>query len=152
MRHELNVDMLVVQLDAEKDKCFEHWRQRPLMRYLVGMDELVMASVKKLSENETTERGYLRDLIGGELYHFVSIGPPSISHYLTAMTIMLIFTFAISMLLRYSHDQIFVFIVDLFQMFELNQPLIFPIAPLLTVILALVGKIQMHIALIPMIV
>nr|CAD2202396.1 unnamed protein product [Meloidogyne enterolobii] len=52
---------------------------------------------------------------------------------------MLIFTFAISMLLRFSHDQIFVFIVDLFQMFEQNQPLIFPIAPLLTVILALVG-------------
>lgn len=45
------------------------------------------------------------------------------------------------MLLRFSHHQIFLFIVDLLQMFELNQPLIFPVAPLLTVILALVGKL-----------
>lgn len=43
------------------------------------------------------------------------------------------------MLLRFSHHQIFLFIVDLLHMFELNQPLIFPVAPLLTVILALVG-------------
>lgn len=43
------------------------------------------------------------------------------------------------MLLRFSHHQIFLFIVDLLRMFELNQPLVFPIAPLLTVILALVG-------------
>lgn len=50
-------------------------------------------------------------------------------------------TFAISMLLRFSHDQIFVFIVELFQMFEQNQPLMFPLAPLLTVILALVGRV-----------
>ncbi|VDO81001.1 unnamed protein product [Onchocerca flexuosa] len=43
------------------------------------------------------------------------------------------------MLLRFSHHQIFLFIVDLLQMFELNQALVFPAAPLLTVILALVG-------------
>ncbi|VDM84241.1 unnamed protein product [Strongylus vulgaris] len=43
------------------------------------------------------------------------------------------------MLLRFSHHQIFLFIVDLLHMFELNQPLVFPAAPLLTVILALVG-------------
>lgn len=49
-------------------------------------------------------------------------------------------TFAISMLLRFSHHQIFLFIVDLLQMFELNQALVFPAAPLLTVILALVGR------------
>lgn len=45
------------------------------------------------------------------------------------------------MLLRFSHHQIFLFIVDLLHMFELNQPLVFPAAPLLTVILALVGKL-----------
>lgn len=138
MRQSLNVETLVVQLDAEKDACFRHWRQQPLMRYLIGLDELVMVAVKQLSENET-ERGYLRDFVGGELYHFITVGQHSTSHYFTALLVMLIFTFAISMLLRFSHDQIFVFIVDLFQMFEQNQPLIFPIAPLLTVILALVG-------------
>lgn len=44
------------------------------------------------------------------------------------------------MLLRFSHHQIFLFIMDLLQMLELNQ-LVFPVAPLLTVILALVGKL-----------
>ncbi|XP_036347519.1 membralin-like [Rhagoletis pomonella] len=43
------------------------------------------------------------------------------------------------MLLRFSHHQIFVFIVDLLQMLEFNVTARFPIAPLLTVILALVG-------------
>lgn len=67
------------------------------------------------------------------------------------------------MLLRFSHHQIFVFIgkfivlvsmcwlcsyvftfaVDLLQMLEFNVTARFPIAPLLTVILALVGK-QTH--------
>jgi hypothetical protein len=49
-------------------------------------------------------------------------------------------TFATSMLLRFSHHQIFMFIVDLLQMFELNVSIAFPAAPLLTVILALVGE------------
>jgi hypothetical protein len=41
--------------------------------------------------------------------------------------------------LRYSHHQIFLFIVDLLQMIELNISMAFPAAPLLTVILALIG-------------
>lgn len=44
------------------------------------------------------------------------------------------------MLLRYSQHQIFVFIVELLQMLELNTTISFPAAPLLTVILALVGN------------
>ncbi|XP_014908031.1 uncharacterized protein tmem259 [Poecilia latipinna] len=48
-------------------------------------------------------------------------------------------TLSVSMLLRYSHHQIFVFIVDLLQMLEMNMTIAFPAAPLLTVILALVG-------------
>ena len=61
------------------------------------------------------------------------------------------------MLLRYSHFQIFLFIgqltivsltrkrsrsfsVDLLRMIEHNAPIVFPAAPLLTVILALIGE------------
>merc|ERR1719411_707184 len=51
----------------------------------------------------------------------------------------MVFTISISMLLRYSQHQIFVFIVDLLQMLEFNTNITFPAAPLLTVILALVG-------------
>ena len=48
------------------------------------------------------------------------------------------------MLLRFSHHQIFLFIVELLQMFEMNQALVFPAAPLLTVILALVGEFYLY--------
>ena len=44
------------------------------------------------------------------------------------------------MLLRYSQHQIFVFIVELLQMLEYNTAISFPAAPLLTVVLALVGN------------
>lgn len=119
---------------------------------MIGVDDLIMSSLRSLTENDTEKGldvgrksnslenflGYLRDLITGEHYHFVTTSVSKAS-YFSALLIMMIFTFAISMLLRFSHHQIFLFIVDLLQMFELNEPLVFPIAPLLTVILALVG-------------
>ena len=61
------------------------------------------------------------------------------SSYVAALLIMILFTISISILLRYSHHQIFLFIVDLLQMIELNISMAFPAAPLLTVILALIG-------------
>jgi hypothetical protein len=62
--------------------------------------------------------------------------------YLAAAFIMLVFTLSISMLLRYSHHQVFIFVAELMHMLESNIHLTyntFPAAPLLTVILALVG-------------
>uniref|UniRef100_A0A0M3IGE9 Conserved plasma membrane protein n=1 Tax=Ascaris lumbricoides TaxID=6252 RepID=A0A0M3IGE9_ASCLU len=136
-RLEHNIPFHLVRLDPEKDLCFGDWLSRGMMKYLIGYEDVLMASVKALAENET-DKGYLRDMITGEHYRFVTMGSAKTS-YLTALFVMLIFTFAISMLLRFSHHQIFLFIVDLLQMFELNQALVFPAAPLLTVILALVG-------------
>lgn len=134
--------------------------------------------------------------MSGEHYRFVSMWMARTS-YLAAFVIMVIFvsaaggaggrraggevaapgltlhclqTLSVSMLLRYSHHQIFVFIgefprwpppppptpppgaspglparhplpaVDLLQMLEMNMAIAFPAAPLLTVILALVGE------------
>jgi hypothetical protein len=77
-------------------------------------------------------------VVSGEHYRFVSMWMARTS-YLAAFVIMVIFTLSVSMLLRYSHHQIFVFIVDLLQMLEMNMAIAFPAAPLLTVILALVG-------------
>nr|XP_033477057.1 membralin [Epinephelus lanceolatus] len=82
--------------------------------------------------------GFLRNVVSGEHYRFVSMWMARTS-YLAAFVIMVIFTLSVSMLLRYSHHQIFVFIVDLLQMLEMNMTIAFPAAPLLTVILALVG-------------
>lgn len=80
-----------------------------------------------------------RNVVTGEHYRFVSMWMGG-SNYLAAAFVMIVFTLSVSMLLRYSHHQIFLFIVDLLQMLEMNVAITFPAAPMLTVILALVGE------------
>ena len=93
-----------------------------------------MSSIKSLAEKEDN-KGYLRNVVTGAQYHFVSRWASSTS-YVAAAVVMIIFTVSISMLLRcfatfspsfsagtnskwpsfrYSQHQIFVFIVDLLQ-------------------------------------
>ncbi|PIK44690.1 putative membralin [Apostichopus japonicus] len=136
-REKLKIPVMVVQLDPNKDECFGDMLSRFLLEEFLGYDDILMSSVKSLAEQEDN-KGYLRNVVTGEHYRFVSMWMAR-SSYIAAGFIMLIFTISISMLLRYSHHQIFVFIVDLLQMLEMNTTVAFPAAPLLTVILALVG-------------
>ncbi|XP_065080709.1 membralin [Ochlerotatus camptorhynchus] len=137
-RQRLNIPVHVVTLDPDKDRCFGDSFSRFILKEFLGYDDILMASVKVLAEQEDN-KGYLRNVITGEHYRFVSMWLMSRSSYFAPFFIMILFTISISMLLRYSHHQIFVFIVDLLQMLEFNIPVRFPAAPLLTVILALVG-------------
>ncbi|KAH8327229.1 hypothetical protein KR074_007527 [Drosophila pseudoananassae] len=137
-RKRLKIPVLTVQLDPNTNKCFGDKLTRYLLKRLLGYDDLLMASVRSIAEQEEN-KGYLRNVITGEHYRFVSMWWAAWSSYPAAFCVMLLFTFSVSMLLRYSHHQIFVFIVDLLQMLEYNVSARFPIAPLLTVILALVG-------------
>ncbi|XP_055371694.1 homeobox protein 2 [Condylostylus longicornis] len=137
-RKKLNIPVLKVVLDPSKDKCFGDSLSRYLLREFLGYDDLLMASVRVIAEQEDN-KGYLRNVVTGEHYRFVSMWWAAWSSYPTAFCVMILFTVSISMLLRYSHHQIFVFIVDLLQMLEFNISARFPFAPLLTVILALVG-------------
>ncbi|XP_002740177.1 membralin-like [Saccoglossus kowalevskii] len=136
-RERLGIPVMVVQLDPTKDECFGDTFSRFLLEEFLGYDDILMSSVKSLAEHEDN-KGYLRNVISGEHYRFVSMWMAR-SSYIAAAFIMFVFTISISMLLRYSHHQIFVFIVDLLQMLEMNVTIAFPAAPLLTVILALVG-------------
>ncbi|VDD95266.1 unnamed protein product [Enterobius vermicularis] len=136
-RAEHKIPFMRVRIDPDTDECFGDAFHRFLMRYFLGFEDALMSSVKSLAGNEV-EKGFLKDLMNGELYRFVPSGHSRIS-YLYAFFVMLIFTFAISMLLRFSHYQIFVFIVDLLQIFDQNSIMEFPAAPLLTVIMALFG-------------
>ncbi|VTJ68855.1 Hypothetical predicted protein [Marmota monax] len=151
--------------DPTRDQCFGDRFSRLLLDEFLGYDDILMSSVKGLAENEEN-KGFLRNVVSGEHYRFVSMWMARTS-YLAAFVIMVIFTLSVSMLLRYSHHQIFVFIgesqpatgggagsppgphgwpphpvpaVDLLQMLEMNMAIAFPAAPLLTVILALVGE------------
>ncbi|XP_034835046.1 membralin [Maniola hyperantus] len=136
-RLRLKIPVKIVTLDPQKDECFGDTFSRFVLDEFLGYDDLLMASIKGLAEQEDN-KGYLRNVITGEHYRFVSMLTAR-SSYIAAFFIMLVFTVSISMLLRYAHHQIFVFIVDLLQMLEFNVTVSFPAAPLLTVILALVG-------------
>ncbi|XP_063626623.1 membralin [Cydia splendana] len=136
-RLRLKIPVKIVTLDPSKDECFGDPFSRFVLDEFLGYDDLLMASIKSLAEQEDN-KGYLRNVITGEHYRFVSMLTAR-SSYIAAFFIMLVFTVSISMLLRYAHHQIFVFIVDLLQMLEFNVTVSFPAAPLLTVILALVG-------------
>lgn len=136
-RSRLKIPVMVVHLDPEKEKCFGDALSRLLLKEFLGYDDVLMSSIKRIAEFEDN-KGYLRNLITGEHYRFVSTWMAR-SSYIVAFVLMFTFTISISMLLRYCHHQIFVFIVNLLQMMDLNGVIAFPIAPLFTVILSLVG-------------
>ncbi|GAB6032779.1 hypothetical protein CHUAL_011641 [Chamberlinius hualienensis] len=136
-RQKLNITVKVVKLDPKTDSCFGDRLSRFFLDEFLGYDDVLMSSIKSLAEHEDN-KGYLRNVVTGEHFRFVNMWMARTS-YLPAAFIMIVFTLSISMLLRYSHQQIFVFIVDLLQMFEFNASISFPAAPLLTIILALVG-------------
>ncbi|XP_018056009.1 PREDICTED: membralin, partial [Atta colombica] len=136
-RQRLNIPVKIVTLDPLNDKCFGDSFSRLILDEFLGYDDLLMASIKTLAEHEDN-KGFLRNVVTGEHYRFVSMWMARTS-YLAAFFVMLVFTVSISMLLRYSHHQIFVFIVDLIQMLEFNLTVSLPAASLLTVVLALVG-------------
>ncbi|XP_044745946.1 membralin [Coccinella septempunctata] len=136
-RARLGIPVLIVTLDPNKDQCFGDSFSKMILNEFLGYDDVLMASIKALAEQENN-KGYMRNVVTGEHYRFVNMWMAR-SAYFAAFFIMIIFTVSVSMLLRYSHHQIFVFIVDLLQMLEFNVTVSFPAAPLLTVILALVG-------------
>ncbi|KAJ6636411.1 Membralin [Pseudolycoriella hygida] len=108
-RKKLNIPVQTVLLDPQKDSCFGDPLSRFILRQFLGYDDLLMASVKVLAEQEDN-KGFLRNVVTGEHYRFVSMWWFSRGSYPAAFFIMILFTVSISMLLRYSHHQIFVFI------------------------------------------
>jgi hypothetical protein len=136
-RDKLNITVMLVTLDPNRDACFGTGFNKFVLDEFLGYNELLMLSIKNLAEKEKN-KGFVRNAVTGEHFRFVSSWMAR-SSYVAALLIMILFTISISILLRYSHHQIFLFIVDLLQMIELNISMAFPAAPLLTVILALIG-------------
>nr|XP_039258292.1 membralin-like [Styela clava]XP_039258293.1 membralin-like [Styela clava] len=138
-RHKLGIPVLVVTLDPLRDSCFGEGMKRWMLDTFFGYDDLVMSSIKQLAEKDNKQGGgYLRNLVTGEHYKFITLW---VSHasYLLAFAVMLVFTLVVTMLLRYSYHQIFVFMVELLHILDTDATPVFPAAPMLTIILALVG-------------
>jgi len=124
---------MLVTLDPNRDECFGTGFNKFVLDEFLGYNEILMLSIKNIAEKEKN-KGFVRNAVTGEHFRFVSSWMAR-SSYVAALLIMILFTISISILLRYSHHQIFLFIVDLLQMIELNISMAFPAAPLLTVIL-----------------
>lgn len=61
-RERLKIPIQVVNLDPDKDKCFGDPLSRFILKEFLGYDDLLMASVKVLAEEENN-KGYLRYII-----------------------------------------------------------------------------------------
>lgn len=138
-RYKLGIPVLVVTLDPQRDECFGKGLKRWMLDTFFGYDDLIMGSIKRLAEQKHKEGGgYLRNLVTGEHFKFITLWVSQTSYFL-AFVVMLIFTLLVTMLLRYSYHQIFVFMVELLHVLDTDAPPVFPAAPMLTIILALVG-------------
>jgi hypothetical protein len=58
-RQKLNIPVKIVTLDPNKDSCFGDTFSRFILDEFLGYDDLLMASIKTLAEQEDN-KGYLR--------------------------------------------------------------------------------------------
>ncbi|GIZ04512.1 membralin [Caerostris extrusa] len=135
------VKVHTVILEPFKDQCFGNQFSRFLLKHVLGYSDILMGSLRYLVDqivaHDDPKKGYVRNVVTGEYYRF-SDKIMDWSSYVYAGVFMIAFTLAVSILLRYSHHQIFVFVVELMHIFEM-QSFHVPVAPLITIVLALVG-------------
>ncbi|RZC42705.1 membralin [Asbolus verrucosus] len=88
-RARLKIPVQIVTLDPGKDECFGDAFSRLVLDEFLGYDDLLMASIKTLAE-EQDNKGYLRNVVTGEHYRFVSMWMARTS-YFAAFFIMIVF-------------------------------------------------------------
>ena len=79
-------------LDPDKDQCFGDSVSRFLLEEFLGYDDILLSSIKHIAEMEDN-RGYVRNVVTGEHYRFISVWMAR-SSYFAAALIMLIFVSA----------------------------------------------------------
>ncbi|XP_055943807.1 membralin-like isoform X3 [Argiope bruennichi] len=150
-RHDLNITVVFVILDPEEDACFGGPFNIFLLDNFLGYDHFLLQSIKQMAEKKST-KGFVRNAVMEIEYIFINNWVNDRSFF-TAGFVMIVFTLTISALLRHSHHQIFVVVGYWMQhvisalerrsnIFDAVWPRNFiPTsgAPVLTVILALVG-------------
>lgn len=89
-RLRLKIPVHVIVLDPQKDECFGDAFSRFILSEFLGYDDLLMTSVKVLAEQEDN-KGYLRNVVTGEHYRFVSMWWMARGSYAAAFFIMILF-------------------------------------------------------------
>lgn len=89
-RERMHIPVLYVYLNPETDKCFGDNLSRFILEKFLGYDDLLMAALKTLAEKEDN-KGYLRNLVTGEHFRFISSWWVPRGSFLAAFFIMLLF-------------------------------------------------------------
>ncbi|KAF8563740.1 hypothetical protein P879_10110, partial [Paragonimus westermani] len=137
MRKRLNITVKLVVLDPAKDQCFGNFLSRFLMEEFLGYDDLLWGSIKHLAVSESV-KGHMTNVVTGQHYRLIS-SQMSRSSYLVATLVMLLFTFCVSVLLRYTSHQLVLIVANILQVFETNVAVGIPATPFMTVTLSLVA-------------
>ncbi|KAF6773211.1 hypothetical protein AHF37_07571 [Paragonimus kellicotti] len=138
IRKRLNITVKLVVLDPAKDQCFGNFLSRFLMEEFLGYDDLLWGSIKHLAVSESV-KGHMTNVVTGQHYRLIS-SQMSRSSYLVATLVMLLFTFCVSVLLRYTSHQLVLIVANILQVFETNVAVGIPATPFMTVTLSLVGE------------
>ncbi|KAF8777802.1 Membralin like protein [Argiope bruennichi] len=136
-RHDLNITVVFVILDPEEDACFGGPFNIFLLDNFLGYDHFLLQSIKQMAEKKST-KGFVRNAVMEIEYIFINNWVNDRSFF-TAGFVMIVFTLTISALLRHSHHQIFVVVANIFDAVWPRNFIPTSGAPVLTVILALVG-------------
>lgn len=150
LRERLSVPVRLLVLDPDRHACFGDRLTRLVLSNVVGYDDIMLASLKQLSERRLNSVGFLRNVITGDHYRFVSNWGVSTS-LVSAAVMMFVFTLTVTMLLRYCHQQIYTFLLSVLRVggdgmtpataSAAARLLAVPTASLMTIVLALVGLV-----------
>ncbi|KAL7670214.1 hypothetical protein ACOME3_005154 [Neoechinorhynchus agilis] len=142
LRHQLKIPVLIVEKSPNDVSCFGRRINRMFQDHFLGQKDHMLAAFQFCYERyggDSDGRAYVKVRTTGEIFHFAPDKIPSL-WYPMSYIIMVIFTISISVLIRFTHYQIFILIVDLIAYTNDFTPLITAsITPIGTAILALIG-------------
>lgn len=64
-RSKLNISIMTVTLDPNKDSCFGDQLSRFILKYFLGYNDILLNSLKGLAENQSS-RGFIKNLVTGQ--------------------------------------------------------------------------------------
>ena len=88
-RQKLNITVMLVTLDPNREECFGSGFNRFVLDEFLGYNEILMLSIKNIAEKEKN-KGFVRNVVTGEHYRFVSSWMAR-SSYVAALLIMILF-------------------------------------------------------------
>ena len=98
-RQKLNITVMLVTLDPNRDKCFGTGFNKFVLDEFLGYNEILMLSIKTIAEKEKN-KGFVRNAVTGEHFRFVSSWMAR-SSYVAALLIMVLFVRYIIYLIIY---------------------------------------------------